>query len=45
MNIFNHSSGKDGSLTWKEVAILVFLPFLILYWLIRIVVWVVRRTD
>jgi|GEM_PF-5396755 hypothetical protein len=45
MNIFNHSSGKGGSPTWKEVAILVFLPFLILYWLIRIVVWVVRRTD
>ena len=42
MSIFKKRSGR-GSLTLKELAILVFLPFIILYWFARALIWVVRK--
>ena len=44
MSIFN-SRGRKGSIGLHELAVLIFLPFIILYWLFRIVVWLVRKLN
>ena len=42
MNIFSRR-GRKGSIGLHELAVLIFLPFIILYWLFRAVVWLVKK--